>query len=250
MYGERGRIGLITLATDTSVLPEYQRLMPAGVQVYPAPITLPRGEVTPGSLAEMLATDELEQAAVKLAWAEVEFIVFACTTGSLVHGMGWDQQLNGRIRDASGTPATTTATAVIEALNATGVVRLAVGTPYIESLNVIEKQFLEDNGFDVVSIAGLGCETDPQIGRLGPADAIALAESVDHPDTEAIFLSCTNFHLLEAVPEIERRLGKPVITSNLAGAWAALRMIGCSSPIDGLGSLQTAAVASPLSSWQ
>ena len=45
MYGERGRIGLITLASDSSVLPEYLRLMPDGAMVYPAPILLPRGEV-------------------------------------------------------------------------------------------------------------------------------------------------------------------------------------------------------------
>jgi maleate cis-trans isomerase len=57
MYGTRGRIGLITLASDTSVLPEYARLMPDGVAVYPAPIVLPRGEVTAAALADMLEGD-------------------------------------------------------------------------------------------------------------------------------------------------------------------------------------------------
>ena len=71
MYGERGRIGLITLATDASVLPEYQRAMPPGVAVYPAPIVLPRGEATPAALSEMLAGDALERAAELLAWVRV-----------------------------------------------------------------------------------------------------------------------------------------------------------------------------------
>lgn len=35
MYGNLGRIGVITLATDTSVHPEIQRLMPKGVHTYP-----------------------------------------------------------------------------------------------------------------------------------------------------------------------------------------------------------------------
>ena len=51
MYGSRGRIGLITLATDAGVLPEFNLLAPAGVTFYPAPIPLPRGEVTPAALS-------------------------------------------------------------------------------------------------------------------------------------------------------------------------------------------------------
>ena len=63
MYGSRGRIGLITLASDTSVLPEYSRVMPDDVAVYAAPIVLPRGEVTAAALSEMLEGDQLERAA-------------------------------------------------------------------------------------------------------------------------------------------------------------------------------------------
>jgi maleate cis-trans isomerase len=68
MYGNLGRIGVITLATDTSVHPEIQRLMPEGVHTYPAPILLPRGEVNAQALAEMLETDSLENAASILTW--------------------------------------------------------------------------------------------------------------------------------------------------------------------------------------
>jgi maleate isomerase len=239
MYGQRGRIGLITLASDTSVLPEYARLMPEGVAVYPAPIVLPRGEVTPAALAEMLEGDQLECAAALLVWAEVDVIVFACTTGSLVHGIGWDRALIDRIGDASGKPATTTTTAVLAALRAVGASSLAVATPYIDELNAIERRFLEESGFRVAAIAGLACATDGEIGRLEPEDAVALVEKVDTPDADAIFISCTNFHCLPAVASLERRLGKPVVTSNLAGAWAALRAIGVDDALSGYGRLLT-----------
>lgn len=226
MYGERGRIGLITLATDTSVLPEYQRAMPPGVVVYPAPIALPRGEVSPAALADMLADDRLERAATLLTWAEVDAIVFACTSGSFVHGIGWDLELIGRIERAANIPATTTATAVLGALGAVGAKTLAVATPYIASLNAIECDFLVASGFDVAAIAGLGCETDAVIGRLGPDEAALLAAEVDRPEADTMFISCTNWHCLSAVPALEAQLGKPVVTSNLAGAWAALKLLG------------------------
>lgn len=237
MYGRRGRIGLITLASDSSVLPEYARVMPDGVAVYAAPIVLPRGEVNAAALAEMLEGDQLERAAELLIWTDVDLIVFACTTGSLVHGIGWDREVAARIAGASGRAATTTTTAVLGALRALGATSLAVATPYIEELNAIERQFLEESGFGVASIAGLGCATDAEIGQLEPEDAVSLVERVNTPEADAVFISCTNFHCLPAIASLERRLGKPVVTSNLAGAWAALRQIGVDDPIPGYGEL-------------
>jgi maleate isomerase len=226
MYGARGRIGLVTLATDTSVLPEYQRLMPEGVAVYPAPILLPRGEVTADALDEMLRGDSLERAADLLRWAEVGAIVFACTSGSLIHGPGWDTKIGQRIEAAAGVPAVATATAVLDALRATGARAVAVATPYIDEINRAEQRFLEGSGFAVSTIEGLQCLTDHEIGRLGPEDAARLAAIVDSPAADAVFISCTNWHCVEALPSISSQLGKPVLSSNLAGAWAALRLIG------------------------
>ena len=237
MYGRRGRIGLITLASDSSVLPEYARVMPDGIAVYAAPIVLPRGEVSAAALAEMLEGDQLERAAELLIWTDVDIIVFACTTGSLVHGVGWDREVGTRIARASGRAATTTTTAVLAALQAVGATSLAVATPYVDELNGIERQFLEESGFAVASIAGLGCATDAEIGRLEPEDAVSLVERVDTPEADAVFISCTNFHCLPAIASLERQLGKPVVTSNLAGAWAALRQIGVDDPIPGYGDL-------------
>ncbi len=237
MYGKRGRIGLISLASDTSVLPEYTLVMPDGVAVYPTPIILPRGEVTAAALSEMLEGDQLERAAALLVWADVDVIVFACTSGSLVHGVGWDREIAGRIERASGRPATTTTTTVLAALRAVGATSLAVATPYLEEINEIEHRFLEASGFAVASIGGLGCSTDAEIGRLEPGDAVSLVERVDTPEADAVFISCTNFHCLPAVSSLERRLGKPVVTSNLAGAWAALRQIGIADTIPDCGRL-------------
>jgi maleate cis-trans isomerase len=145
--------------------------------------------------------------------------------------------LIGRIERATGIPGLTTATTVLAALRALDVRRVAVATPYIDELNAIEADFLAAAGFPVAAIDGLGCATDPEIGRFGPADATALAARVDRPDADAIFISCTNLHCLEAIAPLEARHGKPVVTSNQAGAWAALRAIGVADDVGGLGRL-------------
>jgi maleate isomerase len=59
---------------------------------------------------------------------------------------------------------------------------------------------------------------------------LASLEKVFDKSCDAIFISCTDWHIVELVPELEAKYGVPVITSNLAGAWAALRDIGYTTP--------------------
>lgn len=243
MYGKRGRIGLISLATDLTVQPEIARMVPDGIAVYAAPITLPRGEVTPESLVEMTANDELERAAEKLAWAEVDVILFACTSGSFIHGLGWDHELIERIESASKIPATTTSTTVIAALTTVQARKLSVATPYLDSVNELEKKYFEASGFDVVSVSGLGLELDRDIARLEPSDAIAQVTQTVVPEADTVFISCTDYHVLEAIDEIEINVGKTVVTSNQAGTWGALRKMGVTDSISGAGRLMTMAPA-------
>jgi maleate cis-trans isomerase len=41
-----------------------------------------------------------------------------------------------------------------------------------------------------------------------------------------MLVSCTDFATLDLVPQLELELGKPVVTSNLATWWQALRTAG------------------------
>jgi arylmalonate decarboxylase len=50
-------------------------------------------------------------------------------------------------------------------------------------------------------------------------------------------VSCTDFASLEALPRLERELSKPVISSNTATPWAALRAAGVDTRIPGFGRL-------------
>ncbi len=106
---------------------------------------------------------------------------------------------------------------MLAALRAVGATALAIATPYVDALNAIERRFFVDSGFLVAAIAGLGCTTDRAIGRLGPTDAEALATRVDTAAADAIFVSCTNFHCLEAVAGLEAARGKPVVRATRPG---------------------------------
>ena len=50
-------------------------------------------------------------------------------------------------------------------------------------------------------------------------------------------VSCTDFPVLEMIPELEDRLAKPVVTSNQATFWAALRATGLDDRFETFGAL-------------
>jgi maleate isomerase len=69
--------------------------------------------------------------------------------------------------------------------------------------------------------------------------AYRLGRSVDIPEAEAVFLSGTGMPTVPALEMLEADLGKPVISSNSAMMWHALRLCGVRQPIAGYGRLLT-----------
>jgi maleate cis-trans isomerase len=240
-YGERGVIGAIDLSTCTSMIPEFVMAAPAGVNVLFSRLRLPDGLVNVPSLRAMVESERFEEAAVELADGGAGAIVFGCTSASLLLGPGFDRSLSDRITSATGVPASTTASAVVEALGAIGARRIAVGTPYDEEITERERVFVEASGFEVVSIRGLGIGPDREIGALGFDDVRALARSVMAEPVDALFLSCTNLAAFPLLAELEAEYGVPVVTSNAATLWKALQLIGVDAARPGFGMLLSGA---------
>ena len=241
---ERTRIGLIELSTSIALSVEAPQAMPNGAIALFSRLRLPRGgECTAEALDEMTSSTGFEEAARQLADAEVAAIAFACTTGSLLHGEGYDAQLAARLHGATGIPSTTTATALLESLRALDVRRLVIATPYVDDLNRREQVFLEAAGFEVLAIRGLGLRVDASIARVEPAEIEELVASVVDPDADAIFLSCTNLLTFDVLDRLEERYGLPVISSNAATLWWTLALAGLRPTADGLGRLLSGAIA-------
>ena len=57
------------------------------------------------------------------------------------------------------------------------------------------------------------------------------------PDAEGILISCGNLRTFEVIEPLETDTGLPVITSNQAGLWQALRLVGVKDRLLGLGRL-------------
>ncbi len=116
-----------------------------------------------------------------------------------------------------------------------------MATPYTDATNEKEKSFLEIHGIKVVAMAGLGLNGTPEgiqrVSLVPPAEVYAHARAVDRDDAEAVLICCTDFATADVLAPLEAELGKPVISSNSAGLWAALRKAGINDPIEGYGRL-------------
>ena len=231
--GERAdRIGLVVPSSNTTAEREFRTYLPDSITVHGARMALE--SVTVDELDAM--SDGAARAAELLGHADVDAVAYACTTGSLLHGPGFDAELEDRLADAAGVPAVATARSVVRALEALDAERIAVVTPYTSDLDAKEQEFLEAAGFAVASIDGRGLEANTAIGALTPADASRqVREAVDPAALDAVFVSCTNYRSLAAVDDLEAALEVPVVTSNGATLWDLCRAAGL--PVSGPGTL-------------
>lgn len=228
-----GRIGLLVPSSNTTVEPEFYRALPAGVTLHVARLFLT--EITPDSILRMV--EDLEAQSRNLASADVDVIVLGATAPSFLKGLGYDREIIKKIEAATGKRATTTSTALIEALRHLGVNRVVLGSAYDEKVNAIARSFLESNGVTVLDAQGLSLVDNLVVGRLEAGSAYELTRKIDRPDAEAIVLACTNWKTMAVIDRLERELGKPVVSTTQVSVWAALRMIGGAESVPGYGRL-------------
>lgn len=168
----------------------------------------------------------VDRAARELATARVNVILMAGTAGAFNGGPGFDRELIRRMEDAAGIPATTTMTAVLDALAALNIGKVAIATSYIGEVDAALVHVLRAEGVEVVGIKGMGLLKSIDMGDIQPEATIRFAQEAFSamPDADGYLISCGNLRALETVQPLETALGKPVITSNLAGMWKSLRM--------------------------
>lgn len=196
--------------------------MPDGVIVVSTRMYIEK--VDPGGLTAMVAN--VERAARELATARPNVILMAGTAGAFNGGLNFDAQLSQRIKLASGVIGTTTMTAVLDALRAMKLRRIAVATSYIESVDEALVAVLIGSGIEVIKIKGMGILKSIDMGDIEPEETYRFARDVfeSAADADGYLISCGNLRTLEAITPLERDLKKPVITSNQAGLWHALRL--------------------------
>jgi maleate cis-trans isomerase len=227
------RFGLLTPSSNTTQEPEFSAALPPSVSLHTGRVAY--RDITPEEQDRCVL--ELETESRKLADAEVDAIVFAATAPTLAKGKGYDRELIKRMEDASGRPATTAATAFVEALGALGVERIAIGQPWSKIMEKPMIAFMEAHGFKVMHSEVVGFVHSIELGRVGPDTAYELARRTDRPDAQAIIMPGGNWASMPVIERLESELGKPVLVNNAVSLWAGLRLLKRTDSIAGYGRL-------------
>jgi maleate isomerase len=174
----------------------------------------------------MLATDVSDASAVvpavrSLISADPVVVGYACTSGSFVGGTQGEAELRTIMQNSGAPSAVTTSGALLEAVKALGITKVSVATPYNEELTRMLVDFLQDNGVQVVKAGYLNTEHD--IMHITRESIEAMAQRIDHPESQAVFFSCTNLRTFDSIQNLETALGKPVLSANQVTIWASLR---------------------------
>jgi arylmalonate decarboxylase len=228
-------LGMIFPPANYQVPPEARLMYPTGVKFLAEGVGLER--MTPEGYDKVV--DKIVPAAEHLTKQGANAISVMGTSLTFYKGAAFNEQLKEKVTKATGLRCTTMSTAIIEGLRAVGGRRVAVATAYNETVNERLRVFLQESGFEVMTVKGLGIERfedSPPVTRDGLFKFSAgVKESV--PKADSLLISCGALKTLEILAPLEKRCKVPVVSSQPHALWASVRLLGLSGQAKGYGSL-------------
>jgi maleate isomerase len=228
--GWRAEVGMI--APISGMYREWEAVAPEGIRF--SDVVLGMRKVTPEGLKQMVKIIEDEAKKLTLG-RKKDLICFGCTAGSFIGGPGYDQMLIEKIEKATNTPATTTATCMLELLRDMGIKKIVLVGPYIDSIFDVQIKFLEANGIKTLATKGLGFSEvteywnyymDPYLAYRIAKEGAKAALGAD-----CVFSTCIMSNVVPTVDILEKEIGKPVISSLSSTLYGILKKLGIPDPV-------------------
>jgi arylmalonate decarboxylase len=228
-------LGLIMPVDPSVVPPEATDMYPRGIRFRAVSVGLKT--MTPEGYDEVL--ERIAPAAKALGLQGAQAIVLMGTSLSFYKGAAFNRELTQRVSKASGCPAVTMSTAVAEGLKSVGGRRLAVATAYDDEVNQRLQSFLQEEGFEVLAIRGLGVQAVGDIHNVTRDGllkfSVEVFESARRPD--ALLISCGGLRTLDLLEPLERRCKVPVVSSLPHALRAGALLVGHGGRVPGHGRL-------------
>ncbi len=224
----RQRIGVI-YPSNGVYEQEFIRFAPPGITLHFTRLRWPDPDWFrpdwPGRMASLASDPKLTSCAALFEDIEPAVVTYACTSVSFAGGAGGDQPVLAAIRRGTTGAVSSTATAYAAGCAALGIGRVAIASVYRAELTRRFVEFLAGAGVETVSQTSVGWERQPDDAhRLTTADVCRMAADCDHPAAQAVLIPETNIETSAAIPVLEARLGKPVLTAIQVTTWHAARL--------------------------
>jgi maleate isomerase len=243
MYGWRGRVGMVNPSRGDTLIYEFYKAAPEGLIVVPAALGVQR--VAADQLNAIL--DRYEAALRELVYEECDVIVVGGSPPILSGPPGTEERLLAAAQAVASVPVFLHIRAEIEAVQAVGARRIALGAPYPCAITNKWEAYFEAQGIEVVASHTLDIERNIELAKLPPHAAYRVAREVFERAggaVDAIHLTCPRWPTLVVLERLEQDLGVPVTSSSQSVIYGALRRLRIRDRIAGYGSL-LASLSSP-----
>ena len=165
----------------------------------------------------------------------IDCIVYGCTSGTISAGYS---SIEKKVKAAKpNAKLTTPSSAAIKAFKKLNVKKLAIFTPYSKKLNDNIIDYFLKEGFEITSNSYLDIAADYDICKVDEKFLYEVLSKIEMCGAEALFVSCTALPVLNIINKLEKKLNKPVVSSNQALIWDSLMMISENKNITGFGKL-------------
>lgn len=239
--GHRAKIGILVPASNTIVEPEMAAMQPPGVTNHVSRMSRVKRPAHDLELYKKFLGKSVDMdAAIDLLVAmEPNIIVHGHSVDSFVGGISAATAMKKHMEAvAGGISVMLPSFAILKALLVLGKPsKLAILTPWMPPADEACAAFFAEAGYQVLAIKGMKHPTPLDIATATPAMLNAAVDEINVPGVECIIKVGTNSAMARLTPDIEQRLGKPVLTVNTVTYWAGLRAIGITDKLSGYGRL-------------
>ena len=228
------RVGLIALATDFIIERDFINIIKdKEIDFFVNRIEC-YNPLTKDNLIKM--SDKVTEVTNNILPNEnIDCIVYGCTSGTIAAGYDCIEK---KVKAAKpNAKLTTPSSAAIKALRKFSVKRLSIFTPYSKSLNDEVVEYFSREGFEITSNNYLDIAADYDIGKVDQEFLYNVLSKIDMSDADALFISCTALPVLNIIDNLEKKLSKPVLSSNQTLIWDSLESIGKNNNVTGFGKL-------------
>ena len=228
------RIGLITLASDFRIEKDFNNI------IYGREIDLYSNRIksynplTNETLKKM--SDDITDVTKEiLPDQKLDCVAQGCTSGTIAAGQ---KSRYEKINLAKpNTKVTTPITSTINALKNLKINKLSIFTPYTDEINQSIIKYFEEENIEISELSYFDIASDLDIGRVDPDHLYEVLSKRDLSKSDALFVSCTALPLLSIINDLEKKLGKIVLSSNQTLIWDTFNQIDYKNKIEGYGEL-------------
>ena len=228
------KVGLIALSTDQTIENDFQNIC----NNLPVDIFINRihnkNPLTKENLLKM--REDLASVTKKILPDEkLNTIAYGCTSGTIAIG---EDNVKEKILSAKpGSYVTTPVTSAIKAFKLMNIKKIALFTPYPDSVNKTILEYFTKKNIEVSSFASLNLNLDSEFANVDPNYILEISSKLETKNADALFISCTALPVLNILDKLEQSIKKPVLSSNQTLIWDTIRSIGYKSAIKGYGKL-------------